>query len=143
MLLGYSFEPRTNSWALVSGGSVIRIGLSTNGSSHSTTPVWREKTRLTSPEIRAAATSKGLTWFRQSLHFSSSYKSTKGELSSQCATELHPNDTLYQSRFEAGNKKSKSSFTWIRFQDSNSWNIRVSLQGGFQHSGSGIFLSAL
>ena len=31
MLLGYSFEPRPNGRALVSGGSVMRIGFSTNG----------------------------------------------------------------------------------------------------------------
>ena len=58
MLLGYSFEPRPNSLALATAGSVMAIGLSTNGCSHSKKPVWREKTRLTSAEVHAAASSK-------------------------------------------------------------------------------------
>ena len=44
MLLGYSFEPRPNSRALATGGSVMLIGLSTNGSLHSKKPVWLERT---------------------------------------------------------------------------------------------------
>ena len=44
MLLGYSFEPRPNSRALATGGSVMIIGLSTNGSLHSKKPVWLERT---------------------------------------------------------------------------------------------------
>ena len=52
MFLGYIFELRPNSLALGSTGSVIYdIGLSINDS----------------PEGRAAATSKGLTRFRQRL----------------------------------------------------------------------------
>ena len=39
-------------------GSVGTFGLSINGCSHSKKPVWREKTRLTSTEVWAAATSK-------------------------------------------------------------------------------------
>ena len=53
---GYSFEPRPNSRGLA--GSVMTIGLLINRCSHSKKPVWREKTRLTGPEVRAAATSK-------------------------------------------------------------------------------------
>ena len=58
MLVGYSFEPRLNSRALAIAGSVMTIGLSTNGCLHSKKPVWREKARLTSPGVRDAATSK-------------------------------------------------------------------------------------
>ena len=60
ILLGYSSKPRPNSWLLATAGSVMTIGLSINGCSHSKKPVWRERTRLTSPEVSAAATSK--TW---------------------------------------------------------------------------------
>ena len=35
MLLGYSFEPRPNSRVLATAGSVMPIGLSVNGCSHS------------------------------------------------------------------------------------------------------------
>ena len=50
MLLGYSFPPRSNN----------RTGLSMNGSSRSEKKktVWRGKTRLTSPDFRAATSSK-------------------------------------------------------------------------------------
>ena len=58
ILLGYSFKPRPNSWLLATAGSVMTIGLSINGCWHSKKPVWRERTRLTSPEVWAAATSK-------------------------------------------------------------------------------------
>ena len=51
MLLGGSFEPRPNNHALGTTGSVMTI---------SKKLVWRGKTRLNSPEFRAAATSK--TW---------------------------------------------------------------------------------
>ena len=44
MLLGYSFEPRPNSRALATGGWVMIIGLSRNGSLHSKKPVWLERT---------------------------------------------------------------------------------------------------
>jgi len=60
MLLGYSFEPRPNSRALGTAGSVMLRDLSIKGCSH-----WKKKsstkkkqTRLTSPEVRAAVTSK-------------------------------------------------------------------------------------
>ena len=53
-----SFKPRPNSWLLATAGSVMTIGLSINGCSHSKKTVWRERTRLTSPEVWAAATSK-------------------------------------------------------------------------------------
>ena len=46
-----------NSCALASAGSVMTTGLSINGCSHSKKPVWREKTRLTSPDVWAAVTS--------------------------------------------------------------------------------------
>ena len=58
MLLGDSFEPRPNNHALGTTDSVMTIGLSINGCSHSKKLVWRGKTRLSSPEVRAAATSK-------------------------------------------------------------------------------------
>lgn len=47
-----------NSCALASAGSVMTTGLSINGCSHSKKPVWRDRTRLTSPEVWAASTSK-------------------------------------------------------------------------------------
>ena len=52
MLLGYSFEPRPNSCALASAGMVMTNGLSINGC------LWQGKTRLTSPDVWAVATSK-------------------------------------------------------------------------------------
>jgi len=58
LLLGYSFEPRPNSRALGTAGSVMSIGLLVNGCSHSKKPVWQEKTRLTSPQVQTAVTSK-------------------------------------------------------------------------------------
>ena len=57
-LLGYSFEPRPSSFALGSMCSVITIGLSINGCLHLKKPVWRERTRWSSPEVQAVATSK-------------------------------------------------------------------------------------
>ena len=60
MLLRYSFVPRLRYCALATAGSFMTIGLSINGCSLSIKPVWRGKTRLTSPEVQAAATSK--TW---------------------------------------------------------------------------------
>ena len=50
MLLGYSFEPRPNSRVLATAGSVMPIGLSINGCSHSKKKKnsWQERTRLTS-----------------------------------------------------------------------------------------------
>ena len=60
MLLGYSFEPRPNNCALGIAGSVMTIGLSINGCSHSKKPVWRDRTRLTSPDVWAVVTSNVL-----------------------------------------------------------------------------------
>ena len=51
MFLGCSFEPRPNSRALATAGSVMAIGLSMNGCLHSKKTVFRERTRLTSPEV--------------------------------------------------------------------------------------------
>ena len=56
MLLGYSFEPRSSSRVPATAGSIMTIGLSINGCSHSKKPVWPERTRLASPEVWAAAT---------------------------------------------------------------------------------------
>ena len=39
MFLGNSFEPRRNSGVLATAGSVMTIGLSVNGCSHSKEPV--------------------------------------------------------------------------------------------------------
>ena len=58
MLLGYSFEPRPIHRALGTGGSVITIGLSKNVCSHSKSPFHARTKDLTSPEVRAVATSK-------------------------------------------------------------------------------------
>ena len=51
-------NPRPYSRALATAGFFMTIGLSINGCSHLIKPVWREETRLTSPEVWAAATSK-------------------------------------------------------------------------------------
>ena len=58
MLLGYCFEPRPNIGLLSTAGSDMTIGLLINGCSHSKKPVWREITRLTGPEVWAAATQR-------------------------------------------------------------------------------------
>ena len=56
LLLRYNLEPRLlNSRAPGKVTSVMIIGLSINGCSHSKKPVRGEKTRLTSLEVRAAA----------------------------------------------------------------------------------------
>ena len=76
ILLRYSLEPRPNNLVIGTAGSVMTIGLSINGCSHSKKPVWWEKRRLTGPEVWAAATSK--VW-RESgrASFHSSLKKTK------------------------------------------------------------------
>ena len=74
MLLRYSFEPRPKGRVLVSLGSVMTIDQSINGCSHSAKKktVWRERTRLTSPEVRAAVSVlKGLTRSRRNVLFTS------------------------------------------------------------------------
>ena len=58
MLLEYSSEPMPNSCVLATAGLVMTISLSINRSLHSNKPVWRERTRLTSSEVWAPATSK-------------------------------------------------------------------------------------
>ena len=58
LLLGYSFEPRPNSRVLATVSSVMTIGLSMKGLWHSEQPGWRERTRLPSIEVWAAATLK-------------------------------------------------------------------------------------
>ena len=60
MLLGYSFEPRPKSRVLATAGSVMTIGLSLNGCSHSKKKQFDEIEQdfKTSPENWAAATSK-------------------------------------------------------------------------------------
>ena len=59
MLLGSSLEPRPNSCALGTAGSVIGPSVIFNRQMLSLEkPVWREKTRLTSSEVWAVATSK-------------------------------------------------------------------------------------
>ena len=89
MLLGYSFEPRSNRRALATVGSVMTIGLSKNGCSHSKKPVWREKTTLTSPDVWAAATSK--VWHKAS--FSPTHPRRQQEAllaDSLCTEPPHP-----------------------------------------------------
>ena len=63
ILLGYSFKPRPKSWLLATAGSVLTIGLSINGWSHSKKPVWRERTRLASPETSKIWRHSGRTSF--------------------------------------------------------------------------------
>ena len=64
-MLGYCFQPRPNGRVLSTAGSVMTIGLSINGLSHS------KKTQFDGDL-------KGLTRSRQSLPFSSLLKKTKG-----------------------------------------------------------------
>ena len=73
MLLGYSFEPRPNSRAMGTAGSVMIIGFAKKK------PVWREKTRLTGSKSSGCGDFKELTsmWFRQGLLLFSSLKKTK------------------------------------------------------------------
>ena len=86
MLPGYSLEPKPNmpqisrpSYFFMPAGSIIAIGFVTKRTLALEKPVWREKTRLTSPEVRDAAASKSWRYFGQSLLFSSSVKKkTKG-----------------------------------------------------------------
>ena len=70
-LLGYSFEPRPSSFALGSMCSVITIGLSINGCLHLKKPVWRERTRWSSTEVQAVATSKAWSNYLGKASFSS------------------------------------------------------------------------
>ena len=65
MLPGYSLEPKPNMPDLAAilvfhgtAGPIITIGFVTKRTVALEKPVWREKTRLTSPEVRAAAASK-------------------------------------------------------------------------------------
>ena len=65
MLPGYSLEPKPNMPDLAAilvfhgtAGSIITIGFVTKRTLVLEKPVCREKTRLTSPEARAAAASK-------------------------------------------------------------------------------------
>ena len=65
MLPGCSLEPNPNMPDLATilvfhgkAGSIITIGFVTKLTLALEKPVWREKTRLTSPEVRAAAASK-------------------------------------------------------------------------------------
>ena len=58
MSLGCSLEPRPNSRALATASTVMTIGLSRNGCSHSKKTVWRGRTRLTRSELWVAAASK-------------------------------------------------------------------------------------
>ena len=65
MLPGYSLEPKPTMPDLAAilvfhgtSGSIITIGFVKKRTLALEKPVWREKTRLTSPEVRAAAASK-------------------------------------------------------------------------------------
>ena len=80
MFLGYIFEHRTNSHALGVVGSVITIAVSINGcySRKSHNAVWREKTRLTSPEVWAAVTSMAWRDSGRASFSTFSFKKTKG-----------------------------------------------------------------
>ena len=54
MLLGYSFEPMPNSRALATAGLFMTIGLPKKWMLAFENQVWREKTMLTCPAVRAA-----------------------------------------------------------------------------------------
>ena len=58
LVLGYSFEPRPESPALGTTGSVVTSGLSINGCSHPENRYNDREQKMTGPEIRALATSK-------------------------------------------------------------------------------------
>ena len=83
-LLGYSFEPRPSSLALGSMCSVITIGLSINGCLHLKKPVWRERTRWSSPEVQAMATSKARSNYLDKASFSSFHSRKGGVCSHGC-----------------------------------------------------------
>ena len=56
-ILVYSFEPGLNSRVIATVGLIMTIGLSIHRSTHSKKHFdYRAKTRLTGPEVRAAAT---------------------------------------------------------------------------------------
>ena len=63
MLLGYSFDYRPNSSALGTAGSVMIIGLSINGSSHSKKP----ENKIDLCKSSGCGDFKGQRQFRQSL----------------------------------------------------------------------------
>ena len=70
LLLGSRFEPRPNSRALGSAGSVITDGLSTNGCSHSENkfdPGLTTENEIDRSRSSSMGEFKGLTQFRQSL----------------------------------------------------------------------------
>ena len=65
MLPGYSLKPKPNMPDLAiilvfhgTASSIITIGFPNKRTLALEKPVWREKTRLTSPEVRAAVASK-------------------------------------------------------------------------------------
>ena len=82
-LLGYSFEPRPSSFALGSMGSVITIGLLINGCLHLKKPVWRERTRWSSPVVQAVATSKAWSNYLGKASFSSFHSRRQKEASAR------------------------------------------------------------
>ena len=99
MLVRYSFEPRPKGRVLVTLGSVMTIDQSINGCSYSEKKktVWRESTRLTSPEVWAAVgVLKGLTrsMAERSFHLLT-HEEAKGSLLAGCVVFI-------------GNKKVKS-----------------------------------
>ena len=77
MLLGYSFEPTTNSRALSTAGSVMLRDLSIKRCSHSKKKVWQKNKKIEQSRSSGCGNFKGLRWFRQHLLFSSSLKKTK------------------------------------------------------------------
>ena len=78
MLPEYCFESRPNDRALATAGSVLTIGLSIKGWSHSKNQ-FGERKRLTNLEALAVVISKAWPDAGRVSFFSSSIKTTKGE----------------------------------------------------------------
>ena len=78
MLPKYNFQPRPNSRALTTAGSVMTIGLSITGCSHSKKNSLTRENKFDYFRRLGWGDFKGLKWFRESLLFSSSHKETKG-----------------------------------------------------------------
>ena len=85
-LLGYNFKPRPNSRPLDTMGSVKTVDFVLKRMPSPKNRFDEGKSRLSGPEVQAAADSiKGFTRFTQSLIFSSSLKKTKEALLAGCS----------------------------------------------------------
>ena len=87
-MLGYSFKPRPNSRPLDTMSSVKTVDFVPKRMLSAKNRFDEGKSRLSGPEVQAAAASiKGFTRFRQSLIFSSSLKKTKGGSAGRVLTD--------------------------------------------------------